>query len=174
MSRQRDPSSGTSQRARRRPGWRIDRLTGNTVLRDVEEDYRVPEHIARSAFEQLKSLADICKEKIAEIAKRPASMQADQDRNVLLIKQYEEIYTSIERKLGSFDFATFYRHLNSEIRDQIVFFKKILDAFPAVMESVQTMVREGRYPVQQFVPPGASTRIGRAGFEVSADIPTAV
>lgn len=145
----------------------IDRATGGSLLREVEGDYRVPEHLAQNVFDQIKSLADICMVKMNELATRTGDV-SEASINAEKLKRYGEIYTSIESKLAGFDFAAFCRHLNVEIRDQMRFFSTILDAYPRVTEAVQKLIREERYPVEKFVMQNEGVTFHRAGFDADA------
>jgi hypothetical protein len=125
---------------------------GRARMEPVEDSYEVPRDFAERVFGEIKSIAEICSVKMQEIRSRAAVSVQHVAGHEQLLQKYQDVYSSIESKLGGFDFETFYKHLNVEIRDQMRFYEKILQAFPRVVEVVHEIIKAERYPVQAFTP----------------------
>lgn len=131
---------------------RIDPDTMQSTFGEVSDHYEVPVEKARSVFDQMKALADICELKMNEIAGGKAGQVAQ-----AVMDQYRSVFDSIKSKLADFDFAAFHKHMNTEVRDQLRFFAQILGAQEQLNEVVQGLIKKGRYPVETFVPRNATT-----------------
>lgn len=130
----------------------IDSATGQPILEKIDDDYRVPEEMARRVFDEMHKLSLLCALKINELDSRKRSATSQQSHSYeRMIDRYHEIMTTIKAKLGNNNFEEFSVHLNTEIRDQLRFYSGVLKAFPKVVDQVQKMIVAGEYPVQEFV-----------------------
>ncbi len=136
----------------------INPTDGRAQMDVVEDSYEVPRDFAQRVYDQIKSIADMCDMKLAELKERSGDVTHIQR----LMDRYKEVYNSVRTKLADFDFEVFYQHLNTEIRDQMRFFSDVLNAHPAVVDEVEKLIREGKYPVQQFIPSPTYRRNGHA------------
>lgn len=147
----------------------FDTQSGRIRMARVDQDYTAPREHTQRVYDEMHNLALICTRKLDSLSDRkkrqntPEGLQETTEK----MDRYLEIYGSIQKKLGNFNFETFYYHLSREVREQLNFFAEVLDATPAVIIEVQELIRKGQYPVVEYVPgqtqekkhPGSSSAI---------------
>jgi len=113
------------------------------ALGDVTENYQAPlEHVQR-VMGELRNIADICEAKLRELKNR----NGDHNDTPHKIEKYCTLLEVLHRKTAGFNFPVFYKHINTEVRDQLRFFARVVDALPIVLETVRALIEEGKYPV---------------------------
>lgn len=115
--------------------------------------YKAPEERVNFVFEEMQALSTLCATKIAEFTVREGKetdlRKAEQMNNKIV--EYARIQSSIAQKMGDFNLSYFERCLSQEIGAQLKFYRDVLDAMPSVLEQVQNLVKDGQYPVLEFV-----------------------
>lgn len=140
----------------------IDPSTGFGALEEVGDDYMVPREKAEQVFQSLKDLADICSAKMREFSSTHIPMTGALNVHALEegnFNNYRAIFNSLKSRLGGFDFDTFYRHLNVEIREQLSFYKEVLDAYTSVVDEVRGLIAAGQYPIEEYVDARAQSAV---------------
>ncbi len=123
---------------------------GQPSLDPIPDNYEAPKDHVKRVYELLYRLGGICRQKIGELDERKLREDVntvDIDRK---IQQYGKIFVSIFGKLAQFDQEVFTKYLDIETRDQIRFYRKILEAMPIVMEAVGNIIGKGKYPVVEI------------------------
>ena len=136
----------------------VDPLNKRIVVRDVEDSFEVPHETAEALFDQIYTLAEICHRKGKELARRTPRDDEHRRQIETALGRYQEIYADLKRRLADFDLQEFHKHLNVEVRDQVRYYKAILDAYPVMLEEIARMIKRGEYPATEFVPAGTPTR----------------
>ncbi len=131
---------------------KIDQDTGVSCLEKFDHDFAVPVESLKKVFHEMKLLAHICVQKIGEINERKTNSHILYERDRVLIRRYVKKYEEIKAKLADFDFELFSKYVNDEIRRQLEFYGEVLEAYSAVVTEVQNLIRDGKYPVEEFVP----------------------
>lgn len=131
---------------------KVDASSGETHLDQLDGDFDVPDESLKKVYHEMDVLASICIQKIDEIEGRSTNNVFQQEKNKTLIRRYKRMHDEIKGKLGGFDYESFSKHARTEIRQQLEFYREVLDAYPAVVAEVQKMIREGKYRVEEYVP----------------------
>jgi hypothetical protein len=120
---------------------------GHARLR-LDGRYKIPEERAQKVFTEMADLAHTCliKAEVLQSEKVPSEISKSK------IERYNNIYTSIKNKLANFDFSTFRTHIEEETNKQLKFYADVLHATPIVVHEIQLMIKDGRYPVLEYVP----------------------
>lgn len=121
---------------------------GIASIEPVGDNYQAPREQAQRVFDLMYSLAMICVYKIQELEgrKRFITDSTADDK----IKEYFKIINKIYGKLAEFNQEEFFKHLDVEVRDQLRYYAKILEAMPKVIGAVSEIIKEGRYPVVEI------------------------
>jgi len=120
---------------------------GHACLR-LDGRYKIPEERAQKVFTELADLAHTCLIKAEVLRSERVTSETTRSK----IERYNNIYVSIKNKLANFDFSRFRTHLEEETNRQLQFYADVLYATPIVVHEVQQMIKDGRYPVLEYVP----------------------
>lgn len=128
-----------------RPHLNLDGIEGQVVPRDN----------AQRVWLEMRNLQLICSEAIVEGHKALQRVSSEEEKIALLaqIHQYDEIRDVIVRRISGRDFEDFFDRLKEETRRQLRFTDQVLRAYPAVIEAVGQLIKEGNYPVLEYRPP---------------------
>lgn len=119
------------------------------TLRPIDEGYEAPKEAVQKVYDLMYGLAMICVGKIQELEIRKISSNDPTTINDK-IREYGKIFSEIYNKLAQFDPALFYKYANIEVRDQLRFHKKVVDAMPKVIGALREIIREEKYPVVEI------------------------
>ncbi len=122
---------------------------GLVTLRPIDEGYEAPKEAVQKVYDLMYGLAMICVGKIQELEIRKISSNDPTTINDK-IREYGKIFSEIYNKLAQFDPALFYKYANIEVRDQLRFHKKVVDAMPKVIGALREIIREEKYPVVEI------------------------
>ena len=119
----------------------------------IDDRYEAPEGHSRRVLEEFVGLSQISQgEKFKlETRRRNSSDPKETDQFNDKIKRYQYIIESLERQLAGWDYRKWKQGLDIEIRDQLRFYRNILEIMPAVIEETGKLIREGKYPIVEMV-----------------------
>ncbi len=132
----------------------FDQQAGRVRMTRVDQGYVAPRDHTQQVYNETHHLAKICTQKLDDLSSRKIETSAPEALRDISEKmdRYLSIFGSIQKKLGNFNFETFYYHLSREVAQQLNFFADVLDAMPAVILEVQQLIKKGQYPVMEYVP----------------------
>lgn len=111
----------------------------------LDNGYKAPEDHAGNVYGEMYKLKLICEKKLRNLeSEKPVNGRASIVNDK--IEKFTQAQRLIKSKLGN-SFDVFYQHLNVEIREQLKFYADVLDAMPVVIQEVQQLIKEGKYPV---------------------------
>jgi hypothetical protein len=129
---------------------RVEPARGRALLDRPADDYQVPPERAAVTFEEIMSMAHLCRRKLEALEDPHARSSipiVDQLR-----RRYVQMLEALRQKTAGGDLEAFRAAASVEIRDQLRFYADVLDARPAVFEAVQELIGAGRYPVLRYLP----------------------
>lgn len=138
----------------------FDSIAGRIRMSRVDQDYVAPRDHAERVYDEMHHLAQVCVAKLDALTARKRDTSTSEGLKEIDEKtdRYLGIWGSIQKKLGNFNFETFYIHLNREIGQQLNFFAEVLDAMPAVIIETQQLIKNGKYPVVEYTPPSTKDK----------------
>ena len=109
-------------------------------------------------YRSLETLLGIAKGKYDEIRER---LDRDNDgtriqQNIQKLVKCEAVINLLHRKTGGFNYHAFKESIVDEVYNQLVFYKKVITAFPTVILAVSDIIQKGQYPVEKVTPSSRS------------------
>lgn len=154
----------------------IDYLSGQPIMDEKAiEEYNIPEERAKGVYRQLQDLAQIATHKIMELRERSTNSQEEEQVLISHVRRYEEIIASLRFKLGvaSYEkesgkaaeisewdnvaFDKWKEEIDRIGRKQLHYYNGDLKYRLRIMEAVQEIIREGKYPVAKVMLDSDST-----------------
>ncbi len=129
---------------------KFDLSSGKPYIEDTEDNYEAPEKHSIRIFNEFITLAQICNSKIYKLTAE-AKKETDSEENTSKITCYKETFKTLSKKTADWDYTKWKKALDTEIRDQVRFFSKVLEATPKIIEETKNMIQEGIYPVIEMV-----------------------
>jgi hypothetical protein len=128
--------------------------SGMPEIQPIENDYKVPEDHAQRVFEEFVDMTSISKAKISELEIHRTN-STDRGEIIVLddkIKRYHEITSAFEKHMAGWDFKRWKAGIDTEVRDQLKFYRNILKVMPPVIEETGKLIKEGKYPIVEIRP----------------------
>lgn len=128
--------------------------SGLPYIPPIDDRYEAPEEHSQRVFEEFVGLSQSSKGLIfnLEVRRNNSSDSKERDEIDDKIKRCQYINASLERQLAGWDKRKWKQGLDVEIRDQLRFYRTILEIIPAVIEETGKLIREGKYPIVEMVP----------------------
>lgn len=134
---------------------------GHAHMDNVGDKYEVPDEKTGNTFRRLCEMAMVCRRKLDTLSEGSSNERVDR-----LIGQYKQVYQNLEGMTAGFNYLDFKEAMDTEIRDQLRFFRAVLELFPQVRRVVlDDMVAKGKYPALKYDPANLSTSYGGVDSE---------
>ena len=104
-----------------------------------------------SVYFEFDRLFQVCRDKVNELHARvkqggdPKQLATNNHK----LKKYAHVFNLISQKTDGFRYHSFRNALVDEIFEQLVFYSKVLDAYPVVVEASTKLIQSDQYPAMR-------------------------
>jgi len=134
---------------------------GMPHIRKIDDNYEAPDAHSKSVFNELVGLATICHSKMftLDVKRRSVNDSSELQHIDDNIGRYKATFDSLKKQTADWEYGNWKKALDVEVRDQLRFFRQIVEATPVFIEESKKMIKEGKYPVVEMVDASAPKTI---------------